>query len=352
MSPRVRLALIGGTMAVVAAAAIAGRVVDDLRGTSVLHDLAWVAAFAAAELCAVRIHFRRDSHTFSLSEMPLVAALYTLSPGALAVTRCAGTLLALAVGRRQGPVKLLFNGALVALSSVVAAGVFSLWAPAGPSQPSGWLWALAAALAGETVSMALIHVTLLAVEGTAPWQTLPKAFLFGLVAIAVNGSAGLLVALALPQQPVAILLVVGPALTMLGLYHAYATERRSHQSSDLLYEATRDLHRSINDSDVVQRVLHRVRVLLGADIAAVVLAGDAEDPPVVLLDAEAAPHVDGRGAVAWLERRSAPPGSAVVAWPPAARAAPTRGMAVVADVGEPAGVRCSMLVAQVGGAVR
>src|SRR5215472_16960407 len=139
LSPRVRLALIAAALTVVAGVSVGGWIAGDVRATSPLKDLAWIAAFAAAELCAVRIHFRRHAHTFSLSEVPLVAALFTLTPGALALVRCSGTLVALAAGRRQGPVKLAFNGALVILSSVVATDVFTATAAGtAATSPSSW----------------------------------------------------------------------------------------------------------------------------------------------------------------------------------------------------------------------
>ena len=37
-------------------------------------------AFAAAELKVVEVHFRRETHSFSLSEFPAVVGLFFLSP--------------------------------------------------------------------------------------------------------------------------------------------------------------------------------------------------------------------------------------------------------------------------------
>src|ERR671921_1491647 len=43
----------------------------------------WAGAFAAAEALAVHVQWKRDSHTFSVTELVLAAALFLTSPATL-----------------------------------------------------------------------------------------------------------------------------------------------------------------------------------------------------------------------------------------------------------------------------
>ena len=80
--------------------------------------------FAASELLVVDIPSRRDRHTASLSELPLVLALFFLSPVATIAAQTIGTAAALAGPMRLRGLKLAFNLAQVATQSLIAIVVF------------------------------------------------------------------------------------------------------------------------------------------------------------------------------------------------------------------------------------
>ena len=87
--------------------------------------LVWVAAFAAGELLVVHIQLQRDSHSFSLTDLVLVAGLYLVSPAELITAQLAGAGLALVLHRRQFGLKLAFNLAQYALSGCLATILFA-----------------------------------------------------------------------------------------------------------------------------------------------------------------------------------------------------------------------------------
>ena len=62
--------------------------------------------FLAAEACVVHIHVRRQAHTLSLTEAPLVLGIVFFSPLTVVLARLVGSALALIAGRRQPPIKL------------------------------------------------------------------------------------------------------------------------------------------------------------------------------------------------------------------------------------------------------
>ena len=115
----------------------------------------WVAAFAVSEVLVVHIQLHRDSHSFSMTDLVLVAGLYLLEPAALITAQVAGVGLVLVLHRRQAPVKVGYNMALFAADTAVALAVFRLF-PVTSISSDGWAWAATgcAVVAGGTVAAA------------------------------------------------------------------------------------------------------------------------------------------------------------------------------------------------------
>ena len=78
------------------------------------------AAFAAAELKVVEVHFRRETHSFSLSEFPAVIGLFFLSPSEYVLAVLTGSAAAMLFASGQRPIKVAFNLANFALIAVVS----------------------------------------------------------------------------------------------------------------------------------------------------------------------------------------------------------------------------------------
>ncbi len=106
-------------------------------------DFPWwsvVIAFFVAESFVIHLHFRSESGTFSLLEVPLVFGLLFADPSRAVVAMLVGSLTALALVRRQPAVKLAFNLANLSLHFSLA---FTLlpWFLSGrdPLTPLGWV---------------------------------------------------------------------------------------------------------------------------------------------------------------------------------------------------------------------
>src|SRR5918912_1490739 len=88
---RIRLLTLGvsALAAVVYASALGGAV----PLTHQFHLPWWLLApmFYVAEISLVHLHFRRDNHSFSMSEVPLVLALLYSSPSELIVAHLLGS---------------------------------------------------------------------------------------------------------------------------------------------------------------------------------------------------------------------------------------------------------------------
>ena len=94
-------------------------------------------AFFAAEIRVVDVHFRREKHSFSLSEFPAVVGFFLLSPTDYFLAMLTGCGVALLLGNQQ-PVKLAFNLANFAFAAAAALTVFyAMQVPDGLPDPVG-----------------------------------------------------------------------------------------------------------------------------------------------------------------------------------------------------------------------
>ena len=118
--------------------------------------LAWwgiALAFYVAEAWPVHVHFRKQAHTLSVTEIGLVFGLFFASPVALLAGQLVGAGLALSVHRRQRPIKLAFNLAEQSLCTGIALLVFRAFVGGGGGRL--WLAALVAVGVAHVVGVLL-----------------------------------------------------------------------------------------------------------------------------------------------------------------------------------------------------
>ena len=122
--------------------------------------------FAASVVLRIHLQFRREVHSVTLMELPLVLALHFVDPASMVLARMVGSLPALVIHSRQRGRKLLFNLALFALEACVAALVFS-WLLAGraPVGTVGLTATFGAVLATDLLSAVLVMTAISLQEG-------------------------------------------------------------------------------------------------------------------------------------------------------------------------------------------
>ena len=114
----------------------------------------------------VHIQFRRDAHSFSLSELPLVVGFFFAPPLTVVLSMVAGTALALTIHRRQSPLKLAFNLANFTVANSVAAVLFMhLVNHHDPLSMFSFLGVLVAILAGGILQSLVILMAISFSEG-------------------------------------------------------------------------------------------------------------------------------------------------------------------------------------------
>jgi diguanylate cyclase (GGDEF)-like protein len=236
--------------------------------------LAWAMiaiAFCATELKVVDVHFRREKHSFSLTELPVIVGFFLLSPGAYFAAMLSGTLAAFLMDR-QPALRLAFNLANFAFVSAVGMTIFYMIVD--PSvEPTGrsWVAAFAGTLATAILSSLSIATVISASGGAPQFQKLPEMIEFGALVAIANTSLALLAVGVLWVDPALLALLVVPLLAVFLAYRAYVSEREKHQSLELLYQSSRILQHSPELDSALCALLDHAREMFHAERAEVLI---------------------------------------------------------------------------------
>ena len=119
------------------------------------------AGYALAEVAVLHVEFRRNAHSMSLNEIPLLIGLVFLSPSQLLLAHLVGTAIVLAVFQRQPALKLFFNLAHFALEDCLAIMVFFALVGRDPSiGPRLWMAGFGAALVASAVGVLTVSMVI------------------------------------------------------------------------------------------------------------------------------------------------------------------------------------------------
>ena len=228
--------------------------------------------FALAELKVVQVHFRRETHSFSLSEFPAVIGFFFLAPTDYLLAVLVGSSVAFVIGGRQRIEKLVFNLANFALVAVVELTVLYTFASmTGEPQLRDWLAAFGATLAAAILS-ALTIATVITISGGAPqFEKLPEMVQFGSMVAFANTSLALLAVSILWTDPMLLWLLVLPLAIVFLAYQAYVSEREKHERLELLYQSSRILQHSPELDSALVALLSHARAMFRAEVAEIIL---------------------------------------------------------------------------------
>src|SRR4051812_3555383 len=177
-----------------AALALYVAVVHDLPALLDPHLPWWglAAGFLVAESCVVHLQFRRNAHSFSLGDLPLVFGLLFATGGNLVLGALVGSAATLVIERRLAPVKLVFNLSQFAFAASLATLVVHALAPtAAAVDPDTWGAVLVGTMASAVITVMLIGMAISLSEGTLRLNTIGQMFAMDFVVTATNTSLGL-----------------------------------------------------------------------------------------------------------------------------------------------------------------
>jgi EAL domain-containing protein (putative c-di-GMP-specific phosphodiesterase class I)/GGDEF domain-containing protein len=200
--------------------------------------------FYLGETNVVVVHFLRERHSFSLSELPGVMGLFLLSPTDYVLAYVVGAGAALLLDRNQSGVKRAYNiAAQVWICAIVGLAVFHAIAEPGPTVGARD-WVAAFASSGATAALgAVLVATVFSLSGGAPQFTkLPEMLRFSSMVAMANTSLALLAVMVIKVDPRSALLLAVPTAIVFLAYRAYIGEREKHERLELLHESSRLPH--------------------------------------------------------------------------------------------------------------
>ena len=246
-------------------------------------DVGWWWALGimvfVTERWPVELEFRRSTHSFSLTDIPLTLALIFTSGTHAFVAVMAGALVALLL-RRASAVKFAFNLAQFALVTSVLIVIVHLAASTDPG--FGWItWGavLAAAQIGSVLTTAQILAAIVLTSGHVSGHQVREMFGLDHAVTVVGTAIALLCGIVWIERPEATPLLLIPILIAFIGYRAYVQEREGHEKVKTLYEANRTLSESPEVAVALEGLLERALEAFHAEQAEVILfAADGGAP--------------------------------------------------------------------------
>lgn len=251
-----------------------------MEGTGSPSFPALVALFALGEILVVHVEFRRDAHSFTLSEISLMIGLFLVDPVWMIVAQMVGAGIALLVNRQQSPLKCVFNLAQYLLTTSIAVVVFHALLPLDTTAgPESWPAAVAAMWVGSMVGTLCIFAAISWSEGEASLGRLASVMAFSSIVTWTNTAIGLLAVLVLVHEPTAVWLLAVPAVTLVFAYRAYTVQKQQQAGLRFLYESTRALNDAPDLEAAMVALLAQAREVFHVERAEMMfLPPDTSDP--------------------------------------------------------------------------
>lgn len=219
-----------------------------------------VFLFAAAEIFPVHLHFDGNTHSFSLSEIPLAYGLFFVPGPDLLIVRILGAGGALLLHRKQPPTKLLFNLACFTLESRLAVAVFRLICGHGAGFTTrSIIGASSGALAASVLSTISVAFVICLAQRTRPDRGIASSLGFGVVTALVSTCLGLVGVAVMTAFAEASWLLVIPIIGLQAANRAYAKERRRHRGLVFLHNSIKSLHQSPELSTALANLVESAR---------------------------------------------------------------------------------------------
>lgn len=222
---------------------------------------AWIVLagfFTVATSAVIHVHFRQESESFDLFDIPVVIGLVFLAPNELWWAQMLGTTVAVLAVRRQPITKAVFNIGLLGMQVGVTAHLFHLAVPnPEPAASSMWAPLLIASLFGLFLNVSFIVAIVSVVEGRLDVSSLTHVYTYGSVVTLTNTGLGIIAAVLLWVEPALLLPLSIPVAALFLAYRAYGAERDQRERIEMLYQSTRPVGGAEgNSKEAITRLLN------------------------------------------------------------------------------------------------
>ena len=239
--------------------------------------------FAATEVVVLHVQVRRQAQSITLSEIPLVLALFLAAPVDMFVAGVLGPALIYVFYRRQSVIKALFNVSLRILGVTVTLVVFQECWRLGIAEiafgPAAWTAAIVAVTVSGVVDGVLVLAVIGLHDGAVNARDICREVMTYLPISALTGCLGVVAVAALHADPRIGLLLMIVACALLAGYRAHATLSQRHVNLAGLFAFGRTVSTADRFEDILGSVLDGTRQLLRAEAAEVILRGSRPGEP-------------------------------------------------------------------------
>jgi diguanylate cyclase (GGDEF)-like protein len=239
-----------------------------------------LAVMILAQAIVLVLEVRHHSLSVTIVEIPLLLALYYLSPVTVIVVRALACL-AVLLFQRTATVKVIYNVASVSLAAAVAALIATRFPYAGVT-PYTWLVLGVAVATSSVISLASVLGVISLVQGVPPLRSLGRASASVLVVAATNIMIGLIVLQVLQGEIWSVVLLAGLVALFVLVYRSYAQFTLQHRSLTELYELTQAMSDAARNGTLPDVLLGRTRELLQAEYATLWLPAAGRYPRTLL----------------------------------------------------------------------
>ncbi len=198
-------------------------------------------AFGLAETWVVHLHFRSETTSFSLFELPLVFGLIFTAPQEVWAATILGTGLSLIVVRRQPAIKVAFNVANLSFHASLAALIAHQFIANDPLAPRSWFVLAGSTMVGGAIQILALGGIITVSEGTLRRRQLAGMLASGLIISAANTAQALIGAILLQAERTSVGLLLAPVVALLLAYRAYVAERNNREQVEFLHSSTKAL---------------------------------------------------------------------------------------------------------------
>jgi diguanylate cyclase (GGDEF)-like protein len=266
-----------------------------IRPVEPLVLVAVLLGLVAAESFSVHIEFRKQSFSWSPSEIAFVMALVSVGGAWTALARAVAVGVVLLAQGFPRP-KAAFNVTVAVIEVCAAVAVVEALPVGDISDPATWFTFVVAILAGSLLGAMLIAGAIIATQGF-PGRALWTALLVPVLMVGpVSVAVGLAVLLLVSVTPWAWLLIT-PLLGALALlYRQFGAVTREGHSVERVYDFARRVEQVSPDEAGTQQIVEAVRELLNAERVALWLPPYLDEEPRLVVSAEnGAVWYDGPG---------------------------------------------------------
>jgi hypothetical protein len=273
--PGVLLPLLGGAMALlgVVELVLAPPVPEGATRPALTVAMVFLL-FLAAESNQIHVQVRRQTHSVSFSEVPLVLGLFLLPPLWLLGCRLVAAALVFAV-RRTAPPKVAFNLGLFVAEVGTAVLLFGLLGVGDGRSVRDWAVAYLTMLVVGVLGAVAVTTAIGLIQGRPAMPELLRTLLPVSLTGVCSTTLALVALLALSYDGAWLLLLILLAL-LVAAYRVYDRLVRDHADLGQLFESTRTVGAAATSDDTVQVLLARARSLLRAEDAALDLSRSAD----------------------------------------------------------------------------